>query len=112
MQFIWNYLKSFLKPNFVEALGKRSGQWPAVRKHHLQKEPECQACGGTEDLNVHHCIPVHIDESKELDPNNLITLCDKNKCHFIFGHFYSWYSYNTNVREDVKHWRKRVEHRP
>jgi hypothetical protein len=42
----------------------------------------------------------------ELDPNNLITLCEPdglaakpghNNCHFHIGHLGNWFNYNRNV---------------
>lgn len=69
--------------------GPRSSHWPKIRKEHLNKESCCQACGGEKELNVHHIIPYHIDKTKELDPDNLITLCEGGgiNCHFFFRAF-------------------------
>jgi hypothetical protein len=78
----------------------RSPQWPAVRRHHLEKHPKCEACGTGEHIEVHHVIPFHIDQSKELDPDNLITLCRKH--HGQYGHPGGWSRSNPNVREDVQ----------
>jgi hypothetical protein len=58
-------------------------------------------------LTVHHVIPVHVDPSLELDEKNLITLC--GVCHFVFGHFFSWRKFNESVREDVEHFRQKLE---
>jgi hypothetical protein len=58
-------------------------------------------CGSSIKPEVHHIIPVHVDASKELDLNNLITLCDQY-CHFIFGHLMNWELYNSNIIEDAK----------
>jgi len=55
---------------------KRSGKWPRVRANHLVLHPVCEGCGAKNDLNVHHVQPFHVDHSKELDPTNLITLCE------------------------------------
>lgn len=79
----------------------RSPKWKQVRKLHLSKQPNCMVCGSSYKPEVHHIIPVHADPSKELDPENLITLCDKY-CHFIFGHLMNWWSYNPNIIEDAK----------
>ena len=59
---------------------QRSSQWPKIRKKHIEKQPCCMACGSCKKPEVHHIVPVHVDPSKELDPDNLITLCDKY-CH-------------------------------
>ena len=80
---------------------QRSKDWPLVRKEHLLKEPACTICGCMDNLSVHHIIPVHIDKSRELDEDNLITLCEKYNHHFLFGHCQDWKAYNPNVRDWV-----------
>ena len=92
----------------------RSGLWPKVRVHQLQLHPTCAACGSTEHLTVHHVVPFHDDPSKELDEDNLITLCENpsHNCHFIFGHLLNWKSSNPNVREDAARYLKEVQNRP
>ena len=39
-------------------------------------------------------------------------MCEENNCHRAFGHFYSWFSYNPNVREDAAAWLEKVKNRP
>jgi hypothetical protein len=91
----------------------RSSKWSKVRKQHLEKQPVCQVCGGDELLEVHHISPFHNDPDKELDADNLITLCNgKFKCHFLFGHLLSWKSYNSTVVEDAKIWSEKIKNRP
>lgn len=80
----------------------RSTKWPKVRKLHLRNEPECQFCGGKMKLEVHHIIPFHANKSLELCESNLITLCEKNKCHLKVGHLNNWKLFNKNVRGDVE----------
>jgi predicted metal-binding protein len=53
-------------------------------------------------------VPFHIDRTKELDPNNLLTLCDcVGACehHLGVGHTVegksSWKLFNPNVRVDA-----------
>ena len=79
---------------------RRSPDWPAVRKNHLQQEAACVACGVTDHLEVHHIVPFHVDPTLELVQTNLITLCERpgHDCHFVFGHFHDWYLYNPAVR--------------
>lgn len=89
----------------------RSYKWPKVRKKHLEKQPCCAACGSCTRPEVHHITPVHLDPSKELDPDNLITLCDKY-CHFIFGHFMNYHSWNPNVIEDAREYLNNKNNRP
>ena len=84
----------------------RSSQWPKVRKAHLKAEPLCQWCNGNEKLEIHHCIPFHLDRGLELQDSNLITLCEVRKhltdkqCHLEKGHLGDWKKYNPNVREE------------
>jgi 5-methylcytosine-specific restriction endonuclease McrA len=76
----------------------RSSKWEKVRNDFIKLNPTCAACGTTEDLNVHHIVPFHDDESKELDPTNLITLCRTH--HFGVGHDSNWKKSNPNVKID------------
>lgn len=91
--------------------GRRSSDWPKVRKEHLLKQPECQACGGADELQVHHICPFHLHPELELAPGNLITLCEKrgHDCHFVFGHFHNWRLFNPVVRQDVERYRQESE---
>ena len=116
---VWLGTAPYSEPFFADAPKavheeSRSGQWPAVRKAHLEKEPEWAVCGskGTADneLNVHHVLPFHKYPDKELDQTNLITLCREH--HFTFGHLCEWSSWNTRVREDAAEWRRKIKDRP
>lgn len=89
----------------------RSPDWPKLRSEHLKKQPCCMACGSCKKPEVHHIIPVHLDKNKELDPNNLITLCDKY-CHFIFGHLMNYKSWNIDIIEDAKNYYLTKTNRP
>ena len=92
----------------------RSSKWSKIRREHLAKFPECAVCGKKGKIvanNVHHCIPVHIDKSRELDiENNLITLCRED--HFTFGHLKSWASYEKDIKNIAKEWREKIKTRP
>ena len=90
---------------------QRSSQWPKVRKQHLSSQPCCAACGSCKKPEVHHIVPYHIDPSKELDPDNLITLCDKY-CHFAIGHLMSYHSWNKNVLQDAAMYLEKIKNRP
>ena len=94
----------------------RSGHWPTVRKHHLEMHPTCALCGGTAKLEVHHIRPFHLHPDLELDPSNLVTLCEANKdgvnCHLLFGHLGNFKSFNVDVLEDAKQWLKKIANRP
>lgn len=89
----------------------RSPGWSKLREEHIKKQPHCQACGSKKNPEVHHIVPVHLDPSKELDPNNLITLCDKY-CHFIFGHLMDYKSWNINVRNEASRYLQQKINRP
>lgn len=90
---------------------KRSSLWPSVRKEHLRIHGACAVCGGKQKLNVHHILPFHLDREKELDAENLITLCEGNStinCHLRFGHWGNFAKkYNPDIREDATKWSKR-----
>ena len=92
----------------------RSKDWPKTRRAHLKKHPQCEACGRTTELNVHHKIPVHVAPELELEPTNLKTLCEGKtlNCHLYFGHLGHWRSWNESVDEDCKLFAKRVAMRP
>jgi 5-methylcytosine-specific restriction protein A len=95
-----NLIRHSLRDIGVSA--KRSSKWPTVEKHFRESHPTCAACGGTNRLNVHHCMPFHLDPEKELDPNNLITLCMGTKeCHLHLGHNGNFKFYNPNIRHDA-----------
>jgi 5-methylcytosine-specific restriction enzyme A len=83
----------------------RSSQWPKVRREHLKREPLCQWDFCTNNIEVHHIKPFHIDVMLELDTNNLITLCDctNHRCHIDIGHLGNFRTgYNLNVRSDCE----------
>ena len=100
----------------IPAGKKRSGHWPAVRKAHLEKNPTCAVCGGKDMLEVHHRLPFHLNPNLELDPNNLITLCESGNnginCHLAFGHLGNFKSYNKDVEKDTSEWAKKISDRP
>lgn len=99
----------------VVSLGSpRSGMWRKVREEHLRNNPECAVCGRRKNLVPHHVVPVHVDPSLELEPHNLITLCEgpSFNCHLFFGHLRDWSSFNPEVRKDAEAWRRRLESKP
>ena len=90
---------------------RRSPHWEAARAKHLRRESVCQACGGTQKLQVHHKRPFHLHPELELEDSNLITLCEKRSrdCHFHFGHFFNWSWFNPSVVEDAARFRQERE---
>jgi 5-methylcytosine-specific restriction protein A len=89
----------------------RSPKWKTIRKYFLKDHPACEACGSTQNLEVHHIEPVHINPDRELDPTNLITLCDKY-CHLAIGHLMNYKSFNKNVIEDAEKFLTKIKNRP
>jgi 5-methylcytosine-specific restriction endonuclease McrA len=107
----------------------RSPLWARVAMEHRLLEPSCMACGYKgPHLQVHHIKPFHLHPLLELDPHNLITLCEVagREHHLLLGHLDDWESYNEHIREDVKrfhhktekqiradpYWQKRILQRP
>lgn len=91
---------------------ERSPEWGRVEKAHLQREPACVACGHQgKGLQVHHIKPFHLHPALELDPNNLITLCEikGRDHHLLIGHLDNWESYNVHVREDARRFYKKTD---
>lgn len=74
--------------------------WTKLRKEWIAGHPSCACCGITTDLAVHHILPIHLFPEKQLDQTNLITLCQYTPrfCHFVFGHFFDWWGYNSDIR--------------
>jgi 5-methylcytosine-specific restriction endonuclease McrA len=77
----------------------RSPEWNSVRREHLIRYPYCAACGTSNDREVHHIIPYHINKELELELSNLLTLC--RRCHLFIGHFDNWVRWNKNVVQDA-----------
>lgn len=95
---------------------KRSAHWPTVRKEHLEKHPTCAVCGGSSNLEVHHIKPFHLHPDLELDPENLVTLCESKKsgvnCHLWFGHLGNFKSFNVTVVTNALCWFEKFKNRP
>jgi len=92
----------------------RSNKWASVRRDFLILNPACRVCGKKgsflKPLEVHHCIPFSEDKSKELNFENLITLCREH--HFLFGHLMNWKSWSEDVKIDAKLWYYKITNRP
>ena len=81
-----------LTKSFVLTPGRTSFAWgwTKARKEHLAGRPECYVCGhlpSTGSNDVHHIMPRHIAPDLIGLSANLVTLCRKNNCHLVFGHF-------------------------
>jgi 5-methylcytosine-specific restriction enzyme A len=82
---------------------KRSAQWPKLRKGFL-KGKVCAACGGKKKLEAHHIKPFHLHPDLELDPSNLVALCEGNKdvnCHLVIGHSFDFKGFNSEAVVDA-----------
>lgn len=94
----------------------RSSHWPAVEHGFLAAHPHCECCSASEapkaKMQVHHRIPFHYAVALgrpdlELDPRNLITLCETTagdpapNHHLLLGHLGNFKSDNLHVSEDV-----------
>lgn len=95
---------------------RRSPKWAKVRALFLGLKPSCAVCGGTERLEPHHIVPFHVAPELELDPTNLIVLCESKRngvtCHQFVGHLGNYRSWNPDVVTDAKCWRKKLKERP
>jgi 5-methylcytosine-specific restriction endonuclease McrA len=87
----------------------RSPLWSWVRDDYAKKYPKCAVCQRRE-IEVHHIAPFHLFPERELDTNNLISLCRPH--HELVGHLMDWKSWNANVRTDAMLWRQRILDRP
>lgn len=98
------------RPRRILELKQRASAWRELRSEHLRKEPECAACGRKVNLEVHHVIPVSFNPQRELDPENLITLC-ASPCHIMFGHLLNYHCYNKDVRRMAADFKRAVKNR-
>lgn len=92
---------------------RRSSKWSKIRKEFLVKNNRCAVCESTSKLEVHHKIPFHVDPSKELDEDNLVTLCENKKyglnCHLLMGHLGNYRKHNKLIDIDVKLWNEKIK---
>jgi len=91
---------------------KRSPRWRTVRREHLKQNPNCACCGGTKSVEVHHIVPFHLAPDMELEPGNLLTLCEAKKyginCHQLVGHLGNYRRWNPAVRSDATVWNMKL----
>jgi len=96
---------------FKDNFSGRSWSWTKLRNEYLKNNPSCAACGRDKKLEVHHIKPYHKYPELELDPTNLITLCD-DPCHLVFGHLMNYKSWNEDVVSDCNEYNNKVKNRP
>ena len=86
-----------------EARGNdRSPQWRTVRDRYADAHPLCAFCGSAA-VDVHHIQPFRLFPTRELDPDNLMSLCRVH--HFIYGHGGDWKGDNPDVLVDKEFWK-------
>lgn len=85
-----------------------------MKSRFIKENNFCRGCNRRDNLNVHHIVPFHINRGLELDPSNLITLCENKtlNCHLWIGHLGNFVSYNVNVANDADIIRQRITERP
>lgn len=111
---IVKHIKDRLQRKVPAHADARSSKWGPVRRAHLEEHATCAACGSLELPECHHVQPFHLHPALELDPKNLITLCERksHNCHLVFGHLGNFQSWNPDVREDAARMLKKIENRP
>lgn len=94
---------------------RRSDRWLEVRAEHIERQPTCLVCGGSTKLQVHHLVPFHVAPDKELEPDNLVTLCERKKyglnCHLLIGHLGNYRRINASCLSDIAEWRTKLRGR-
>ena len=107
MYNVWEKVKDRIQGK-AEVGQKRSGKWQRVKKAHKKKYPKCAICESTTKLQVHHIVPFNIAPDLELDPENLVTLCENKKyglnCHLTIGHLGNYRRTNANIVLDAYEW--------
>lgn len=112
--FLFSHLKDLFYGKNVLFGASRSPAWPQVRLLHLVKHPVCEVCGGKKRVQVHHIKPFHLHPDLELDPTNLVTLCEGwavANCHLLFGHLGDFRDDNPTVLKDARHWGRKINNR-
>lgn len=96
----------------VPLAAPRHSRWGCVRQEHLLAHPVCEVCGGHQALRAHHIQPFHLHPELELEPSNLITLCESKRyglnCHLLIGHLGNYKRINPMVRGDAETWRLKL----
>ena len=86
-----------INSNSDKALGaRRSPKWRSFRNKFLEGK-KCAVCGGKTKLEAHHIEPFISAPERELDPSNILPLCEGRKqinCHCCIGHGGDYRDYN------------------
>jgi 5-methylcytosine-specific restriction enzyme A len=89
-------------------MAPRSGKWPRLERIHLADHPFCEVCGTKEEVVGHHMLPFHLFPEHELDPDNIISLCNSRLHHILVGHGMNFKDYNPDVKKDAAHLKKMI----
>lgn len=110
---LFSYWKAVLEKKSADnILGvRRSPCWFKLTKQ-WKKEGKivCAITGRTDDVDLHHIVPVNIDPLKECEETNIIPLW--RPLHFELGHLGSWFSYNMDIVKDAEDFKNKQENRP
>ena len=90
---------------------KRSSEWRLFRQKYIQDQ--CASCGSETKLELHHIVPFNVAPDLELDPDNVITLCENKKyginCHLYNGHNGNYRNFNLRVKSDSYESKERIK---
>jgi 5-methylcytosine-specific restriction protein A len=104
-------MAQIVSDELVRSFGQpRASGWSRLRDDWIKEHPACAVCGTESGCVPHHVVPVHVDPTKELDRDNLVTLCPPD--HLMFGHLKNWASWNCNVKADANYWHMKIACRP
>lgn len=86
-------------PSFITQFIRRGGN---VRKamdnfRNMEENKHCQFCGDQKRIEIHHVVPVSVDDTLADVEDNFIALC--KQCHFVVGHGRNYKSSIINVKE-------------
>lgn len=93
-------LLAVLSSHVKKVLARRSPRWRSLELATLRANPTCGACPNKSHLQVHHIFPFHLHPELELDPDNLVVLCEApgQDCHLLIGHSGTFAGFNPDVR--------------
>jgi len=82
-----------------------------AKAKYIKDNRQCVLCGATDNLEVHHIIPVSVCPELACEPANFMTLCDYGNegCHCHFGHLGAFIRFNPNLQAYVMQSRKFYE---
>ena len=91
---------------------KRSYRWSSFREVFL-KNKTCAVCGGTKKLELHHKQAFNTNPELELEPTNVIPLCEAKKyginCHLLMGHLGNYSRINPDIESDAIMWHNKLK---